>query len=138
MPNLPAASSFVYPRFKYSLHSQTNRAAMHKLLLAKTALSSPTSSQAGNPAIHPLMTARVAAGCEAGNIDPSSRVGFSSTPGHTFCVRYERIGFAVRTCRSLNDSPLPSLSDGFAGVGAGAQQRSVSVSRYRSSVLTMS
>ena len=84
------------------------------------------------------MTARVAAGCEVGSIDPLSKAGFNSTPGHTFCVRYDRIGLAVRTCRSLNDSPLTSPSDGLVEVDAGAQQSNVSVSRYRSSVFIIS
>lgn len=84
------------------------------------------------------MTARVAAGCEVGSIDPLLRAGFNSTPGHTVCVRYDRIGLAVRICRSLNDSPLTSLSGVSVEVDSGVQQSSVSVSRYLSNVFMMS
>ena len=69
---------------------------------------------------------------------PSSRVGFSSTPGQTRWVRYERMGFAVRICNSLSVSVL-DVSSSFAceevevvvvsGAGAGAQHSSVSVSK---------
>lgn len=119
--------------FRYSLHSQTSLAATHRLFPASTALSNPTNSQAGSPAIQPLITALEAGLCDFGKILPSSRVGFSSMPGHTLCVRYARIGLAIRTCRSLKLSPC-CASVG----GGGAQQSSVSVSKYRSNVLMMS
>lgn len=117
------------PSMKCSLHSHKNLAPTHRLLPASTALSNPTNSQAGSPAIHPLITARVAAGCDFGRMDPSSKVGLSSTPGQTLCVRYERIGFATLICKLRSDSFRAPSGPSEELVGGGAQQSNVSVSR---------